>query len=526
MRNVAFEWLPWGEEAFVKARAEGKPVLLHIGATWCHWCHVMDESTYPSARVGQLIRERFVAIRVDTDHRPDVNDRYNQGGWPTCAVLDADGEVLVGRLYMPPHELVPLLESCSSPGQRWVIGKPNAADLLDAPAEPEVVWAAVKKAYDPWHHGFGELEKFPHPGVLDWLADRAARGVDDGAMLHKTLDAMAEKGLYDPEEGGFFRYATRDDWGEVHYEKLGEDQARLLRLYLRTGRHRPASERSVGWLLRRLWRDDINAFAGSMDADEGYYHQRPRGDAPPVDPTVYAGWNAQIAITLLGAAAAWGRPGLAEIARLALLHVRDHLLRDDGAVLRTEGGVAGLLEDQAAVADAFAQLAQWSGDDAWLRDAERVLGFVDQLALPEGGYRDATPGGVGLLTHTRRLLPGNAAIGEAAWRTATLTDDARWHDIAKHAARGARAEADRYGFMAAPYGALAERLAARAVIVKVNENEPLLHALWACFDPDVVVRRVRDGVGEGAALACSGTACARPARTLDDVRKQIDALRT
>ncbi|GDX79343.1 hypothetical protein LBMAG42_11540 [Deltaproteobacteria bacterium] len=525
MREVAFEWLPWGEAAFAKAREEHKPVLLHIGATWCHWCHVMDESTYPSARVGQLIRERFVAIRVDTDHRPDVNDRYNQGGWPTCAVLDADGEVLVGRLYMPPHELIPLLESCSSPGQRWVIGKPGAADLIEAPAAAPAVWAAVKKAYDPWHHGFGELEKFPHPGVLDWLADRAARDTDENGMLSKTLDAMAEKGLYDPEEGGFFRYATRDDWGEVHYEKLGEDQARLLRVYLRAGRQRAACERTVGWLIRRLWRDDVGAFAGSMDADESYYNQRPRGEAPPVDATVYAGWNAQIANTLLSAATAWDRPGLAELARLALLHVREHLLRADGAVLRTVGGVAGLLEDQAAVADAFAQLAQWTGDGGWLRDAERVLGFVDALVLPEGGYRDAPPGGVGLLAHTRRLLPGNAAIGEAAWRVAALTDDARWRTVAAEGERGARAEADRYGFMAAPYGALAERLAQKAVVVKVNGNEALFRALWARFDPDVIVRRVREGVPEGAALACSGSACARPARSIEEVQAQIAALR-
>ncbi len=524
--NTEIEWMPWGEDAFARARELGRPVLLHIGATWCHWCHVMDQGTYPDPRVVSILRERFVAIRVDTDHRPDINDRYNQGGWPTCAILDADGEVLVGRLYMPPHELLPLLDSCSRPGQRWALGKPDAEVLVDAPADVEQVWAAVKKAYDPWHGGFGELEKFPHPGVLDWLADRVERGGDDGGMLGKTLDAMVDKGLYDAHEGGFFRYATQDDWAQVHYEKLGEDQARLLRVYLRTGRHRAAVERSLQWLIRRLWRDDVHAFAGSMDADEAHYAHLPRGEPPPVDATVVAGWNAQIAVTLLRAACALDRPGLAEMARAAMTLVLEKLVRADGAVRRTlEGEAVGLLEDQAAVADALAQLAQYTGDDAWLDAAERVLSFAEGLALPEGGFRDAPGGGVGRLVYARRLLPGNAALGEAAWRVFNLTDTPRWRDLADAASRGASVEADRYGFMAAPAAALAERLGRRAVVVKVAGNEALLCGAWTLPDPDMLVRRVVDGVPAGKALACSGSACARPVATVGELARQVASLR-
>lgn len=519
------DWQPWGPAAFERARAGGKPVLLHIGATWCHWCHVMDEGTYVDARVQRLLAERFVAVRVDTDQRPDVNDRYNQGGWPTVAVLDADGEVLVGRLYAPAHELVALLESCTQPGQRWIIGKGDAPDLLDAPAEPAAVWAAVKKAYDPWHGGFGELEKFPHPGVLDWIADRVARGEDDGGMLVRTLDAMWTRGLGDPVAGGFFRYATQDDWGAVHYEKLGEDQARLLRVYLRTGRCPDAVERGLRWVVRWLWRDDVRAFAGSMDADQGHYAAATRGEPPPVDRTVVAAWNAQLASTFLRAAAALGRPGLAELAHAALGHVRDHLVDADGRVRRSaESDAVGLLEDQAAVADAFAQLGAWTGDDAWLRLAARVLAATDGLRVAQGGFRDA-PAGWGLLAHVRRPLPANAALGEAAWRLAALTDDARWRAVAEEAARGAHAEADRYGFMAAPAAALQERLAARTITVKVASNPELLAQAWALDDPDLVVRRVASGVPAGAALACSGQACARPATTLDELRRQVAGLR-
>lgn len=526
MTSPDFEWQPWGEAAFAQARAEGKPVLLHIGATWCHWCHVMDEGTYTDPRVARLIRERFVAIRVDNDHRPDLNDRYNQGGWPSCAILDTTGDVLVGRLYMPAHELISLLESCSQPGQRWVLGEQPAGELVDASASVQAVWAAVKKAWDPWHAGFGELEKFPHPGVLDWLADRAALGHEEAStMLTRTLDAMAEKGLHDPVEGGFFRYATQDDWGEVHYEKLGEDQARLLRLYLRTGRHRPAAERTMAWLLRWLWRDDVGAFGGSMDADERYYHTEPRTSPPPVDNTVVAGWNAQLAVSLVRAACVWNRPGLAVLAETAMAHVRDHLVDADGGVHRTRGGVVGLLEEQAAVADAAATLGQYTGDPAWLELAARVLGHAEGLALPEGGFRDAPPGGFGLLRFPRRLLPPNAALGEAAWRLAALTDEPRWLALAKAASRGASLEADRYGFMAAPAAALEERLAAKTVVVKVNDHPALLAELWNAADPALIVRRVEADVPAGRALACSGRACARPVATAAEVHESIRQLR-
>jgi uncharacterized protein YyaL (SSP411 family) len=525
VNQTGIDWLPWGEEAFARARSEGRPVLLHIGATWCHWCHVMDEGTYPDPRVVALVNARFVAIRVDTDQRPDLNDRYNQGGWPTCAVLDPSGDVLVGRLYMPAHELLPLLESCSQPGQRWVLGAPPEADLIDASASPEAVWAAVRKAWDPWHAGFGELEKFPHPGVLDWLADRAAAGHAEAAdMLDRTLDAMADKGLHDPVDGGFFRYATRDDWGEVHDEKLGEDQARLLRVYLRRDRQRAAAERTVAWVVRHLWRDDVGAFAGSMDADGPYYGSPARGEPPRVDPIVVAGWNAQLAITFVRAACAWDRPGLAALALAAMTHVRDQLVGEDGAVLRNAGGVAGLLEEQAAVADAAAVMGQFTGDAAWIELAGRVLGFADSLALAEGGFRDGPAGGIGLLRFPRRLLPPNAALGEAAWRLAALTDDPRWSRLAAEASRGATLEADRYGFMAAPAAALAERLGGRTVVVKVRDNPALLAELWGRVDPGVVVRRVHDGP-EGAALVCSARACSRPVGRVADVLEQVSLLR-
>jgi uncharacterized protein YyaL (SSP411 family) len=186
--------------------------------------------------------------------------------------------------------------------------------------------------------------------------------------------------------------------------------------------------------------------------------------------------------------------------------------------------VAGLLEEQAAVADAAAVMGQFTGDAAWIELAGRVLGFADSLALAEGGFRDGPAGGIGLLRFPRRLLPPNAALGEAAWRLAALTDDPRWSRLAAEASRGATLEADRYGFMAAPAAALAERLGGRTVVVKVRDNPALLAELWGRVDPGVVVRRVHDGP-EGAALVCSARACSRPVGRVADVLEQVSLLR-
>ena len=484
----------------------------------------MDEGSYPHPEVVRLVNERFVAIRVDTDHRPDINERYNQGGWPTCAVLDADGEVLLGRLYMPAHELIQVLASSSTPGQRWVIGKAAATQPPDAPATAAEVFAQVERAYDPYHGGFGDLEKFPHTATLEWLLDRQQRGLVDGEMLAKTLDAMAGQALCDKVEGGFFRYATRDDWQDVHYEKLLDDNARLLHVFLRAGTHAMHAQMAARWLVRVLWRDDVRAFAGSMDADENYYADRSRMGAPPrVDPTVYAGWNALAAKSLFRAAAAWNRPGLAGLALAALAYVRDRV-RADGAVLRNEAGVYGLLDEQAHVTEAFAVAAQWTGDSAWLAAAERVLAFAESLAIP-GGFRDGPAGGVGLLREIRRALPGNAALGEAAWRVHVLTDNPRWLDLAKAALEGAEAEARRYGFMAAAAGALRERVDAKGVVIKVSRNDLLFREMWCEPDPDLWVRRGSDGVSAGHALACSGAACARPTADVAELRRHVAMLR-
>jgi uncharacterized protein YyaL (SSP411 family) len=550
MSGESVRWESWGEAAFARARAEGRPVLLHIGATWCHWCHVMDEGTYTVPRVARLINERFVAVRVDTDHRPDVNERYNHGGWPTVAVLDAEGEVLTGRTYVPAHELVLLLEGVTGAGHRWSIAA-SVPEPLGAGLTVAEVLRAVERGFDPYHGGFGDLEKFPHPQVCEWLLDRRIRGTDlpsvEGAptgstMLARSLDAITGKGLVDREEGGFFRYATQDDWNEPHYEKMLEDHARLVHLLARAAvpdpQWRPAAERAVRWALATLWDDDDDAFGGSQDADEAYY-SRPlaeRGAPPSVDRTVVSGWNARMIQTLVRASAAWQRPGLAALALRAGAVVR---ARIDGAgrVSRTAGGVSGLLQEQADVAEGMLALHQLTGDDTWRDAALRALTWArDALAAPDGGFRDHLPEAVGLLRHPRRGVHANAAFADAAWRYGSLAGDAGWIAVARGAAQAALAESEGWGLLAAPAAAAAERAERPAVVVKVGVAGPgpipragldagaeLLLTRLADPHPDVLAARDATLAG-GMAQACSAVACARPTDDPTRLRADIAAL--
>lgn len=532
-----FEWWDWGEAAFVEARRTDRLILLHIGATWCHWCHVMDQGSYPHPRVAALLRERFVPVRVDTDAHPDVNDRYNHGGWPTVAVLDASGEVLVGRTYATASELLGMLQSVvGSPG-RWVVTPERPMVSAGPPLSVEAAAEAVRAAFDPHHGGFGELEKFPHPAIHEWLLDRHLRGQGDGGMLAPSLDALALRGVYDTQEGGWYRYATRDDWEEPHYEKLLEDQARLVALYARAawalGREdwRRAAEGAVRWTLATLWVPGQRGFGGSQDADEDY-HRRAlalRAAPPAVDGTVYAGWNGLWVVALVRAAAAWGRPGLAAVAEVVGRTLLGRV-EPEGRVVRA-GSVAGLLDDQVQVADAFLALGAWTGAPEWFDAAGRCLGWaLEHLAAPEGGFLDRVPDGPGRLGLPRRPMLGNAAAALVAGRYAALAGELAWRTRAIGAAEAALREAHGWRHMAAAAAMAWERVSRPVVVVKVHDRLDLLATFLADPHPQVLARAVRGaeaeaaGVPAGRAQACTALACGRPAEDAESVRRSVRML--
>ena len=495
-RAHEIRWRPWGPEAFAEAAREDKPVLLGISAVWCHWCHVMDETSYSDQQVIDLISERFVAIRVDNDQRPDINARYNMGGWPTTAFLTPDGEALAGFTYVPPDQMRQALDQISThyganrdeieakvrqiqEGRRRAMesmrgGGDLSSDIVDQ------VQVAMGDAYDPVYGGFGNAPKFPHTDAVDLLLHLHQRK-NDPDLLHmarKTLERMAQGGVFDQEWGGFFRYSTNRDWSVPHFEKMLEDNANLLRNLLRLYRitadpaYAAVASRVIDYLDRWLSDPDTGAFYGSQDADEEFYAlsapQRQKRPAPYVDRTVYTSWCAMAISAYLEASwtlppkadqpPAEDRPGLAERALRGLAFLWEKLRTDGQGMHRYHDGaphVLGLLGDQAYTARALLDAYEVSGDALCLERAEELAALLASrfADADNGGFFDTWEGheSLGRLGLRQKPLAENAVCAEVLLRLHQLTRRPDYLDVARRTLETFVGHQESLGHFAASY---------------------------------------------------------------------------
>jgi len=495
--GAGVRWNEWEPGALSRARAEGKLIFLDIGATWCHWCHVLDRTSLADPRVVRMLNEEYISIRVDTDRRPDINDRYNQGGWPTTAVLLPDGRLLTGATYLPPDALAGLLEKCrdfyrrdrdriddylrnaedtapSGAGERS--GAPDAPRPEDLP----LVKHAVLAQYDPPHPGFFREPKFPVTDILAFLRDAwvAEGNREAGETLLRVLRRMAGSELLDRLEGGFFRYATRRDWTVPHYEKMLVDNAELLAIYAsaygRTGEETFASAGRdiLRFLLTKLYDPASGAFFGSQDADETYYplpqEERARRVAPSVDRTIFSEYNGKAVSALVAAHRAFGAPDgggdslLSRAERLGRF-LRERMTSPDAGVARylaspaEEGKVPRrLLADLAAVATGYLDLHDAAGKAEYLGWAEETLGgAVTHLYRPEAaGFLDRLPaaGDFGGLSQPLYPFAPNAQTACALLRCARAAGREDLFEIGVRTLCGLSTEFDGRGAFAAPYG--------------------------------------------------------------------------
>lgn len=302
-------WHPWGEEALSLAKELDRPILVDVGAVWCHWCHVMDGESYENPEIARLINDKFVAIKVDRDERPDVDSRLQravsavsgQGGWPLTAFLTPEGEVFFGGTYFPPEDrwgrpgfrtvLERVAELYQTDRARLQQGATDLATRLKPvsrpPAKPEAltvemvdeVLATTKAAFDFVYGGFGGAPKFPHPSVMELSLARydVTRQPWLLAMVTQTLEAMGKGGVYDQIGGGFHRYSTDERWIVPHFEKMVYDNAGLLKVYLETyqatGRalFREIAEGIIFFVDTVLSDRDGGGFFASQDADVGLH---------------------------------------------------------------------------------------------------------------------------------------------------------------------------------------------------------------------------------------------------------------
>ena len=307
-RHQPVQWHEWGTEAFEKAKRENKPVLLDIGAVWCHWCHVMDRESYENEETAAVLNDHFIAVKVDRDERPDVDTRYQsavatisgQGGWPLTAFLTPEGKPYFGGTYFPPEErygrpsfkrvlltmahayaerreeveesassILTMIEHNESFAGRS--GEPGAA-LLD-----KIIESALRQ-FDARNGGFGSQPKFPNSGGIDLLIDAATRGGANAEAARNvaivTLKKMAAGGIHDQLAGGFHRYSVDEQWIVPHFEKMAYDNSELLKNYAHAFQSfaDPEFAQVANGILRWMdeWLSDRErgGFYASQDADD------------------------------------------------------------------------------------------------------------------------------------------------------------------------------------------------------------------------------------------------------------------
>ena len=439
------DWFAWGDEAFARARAEDKPILLSIGYSACHWCHVMERESFEDEETAALMNEHFVSIKVDREERPDIDAVYmeavqsltGQGGWPMTMFLTPDGQPFFGGTYFPPaprHGLpsfgqlltavadayrdrredvvrqAAVLVEALQRSSRAAPSEEQATDELFADAE-----RVLRAQYDPRWGGFGSAPKFPPASTLEWLLRRDVLDLARG-----TLDGMRAGGMYDLVGGGFHRYSVDAEWLVPHFEKMLYDNALLVPAYLHawvlTGEqsYRTVVEETVTYVLREL-RLDGGGFASAQDADtDGVEGLTFTWTADELAAAIGPGREALLQPFEHGRSIVRG--ALTPDERVSLFAVRETRLkplRDDKAVTAWNGLML------AALAEAARRLEREDWLDAARELAVFLLGPLSDGARLHRTWRDGVAKGTGYLEDYANVAHGlyelHVATGELRW---------------------------------------------------------------------------------------------------------------
>ncbi len=562
-REGGVRWREWSGEVFEEARTSGKLVLLDLTASWCHWCHVMDSTTYSDPLVAQRINDDFIPVRVDIDRRPDISERYNRGGFPTTAFLSDRGELVWGATYVPSAEMKRIisavLEAKSSGSIDAALAeertrcaypqRPSAPEETFGGGDLDELFEEIFSTYDVEHGGFGTEPKFPHPEVIELLLERYRRkGHPELAEAARhSLLAMAD-GLYDPVEGGVYRYSVTRDWRVPHYEKMLETNATFLRnlasahAALADERFVPLAKGVAAYMLSALRDPETSGFFGSQDADEGYYKlpkdARSRRSPPSVDRVVYAGWNAEAVRALIEAGVVFREQHWIESALSAWTRLRARLWNPELSLVRhSEGQELYVFEDQVSFLRALLAVAELSPTPELLVLGQSLIDGVERgFALPSGGHGDVVrpKDAVGELER-----PLRSPITNSRWSMALALYGAAAGrpDLAGRAGAVldafSRRELMAYGRFAAPF--IAARDALRDGIARVDVHVPReagpVPSFWrqvkAWNYPGTIVVLVRDdSVGESLpdsafAVVCGPSMCSPAIRDLEELRRRI-----
>ena len=475
-------WLPWGNKAFSKAHADQKPILLAIGTAWCHWCAEMLQTTYCDRTVSQLIERRFIPVWVDAERRPDINERYNLGGWPTTAFLTPAGHLLGGETYIGPERMAELLDQVADAfvkldqkfyvnSQDEILGMTSMSDReFDPDSELEAWFSSyLIKQFDSHHGGFGTKLKRVHAQALQFAFHKHAEGHEEfGAVAVQTLDAIGWGGLYDDIDGGVFRYCAGRDWTSPSVEKLLTVNAEVLHVLL-TGslvmnekRYRERASGLIQYITEVLADRPGGGFFASQHADVRYYAADASGrrsiGSPPVDPVVYSDTTAQMVSAFVYAFRVFNDSSLLEFAVTSLERViADTYQRGQGIAHNVSevNPVRGLLADQVFVSDALLDLYEVTQREVYLDMAQELMRFAVRELSDVAGFgfidRVIVEDDVGLLRKPLTPFAINCTAARVMVRLGRLTGAVEFRERAIMILKLQAANVRSHGIEAAPY---------------------------------------------------------------------------
>jgi uncharacterized protein YyaL (SSP411 family) len=548
----AIEWHPWSESVFERAKKENRFVLLDLGAVWCHWCHVMEEITYSDPEVVQLIRSRYIAVRVDQDSRPDLSNRYEDYGWPATIVFDANGGEIVKRQgYIPPRPMASMLQAIiddPTPGPSVLPEEqivPASTTSLSAESV-QALRARLLDAYDPKNLGWGTIHKFLDWNLVEYCMSATPRGASDGGLERMARETLgAQRNLIDPVWGGVYQYSTDGDWKHPHYEKLLQFQAENLRIYAAAyARWSDPEYLKDAKLIRRYIKDFLTSpdgvFYTSQDADlvpgehSGEYfalddEARRKEGIPRIDTHVYSrenGWVIQALATLYAVTAE--REHLEDAVRAANWIVA-HRSLPGGGFSHDEKDVAGpYLGDTLTMGGAFLALYTVTADPAWLDRSISAAQFINTNFKGDSGF--STSSGSSALRPTQQL-DENVALVRFANLLNHYSGDSTYREMAEHAMRYLAAPeiAERRGFQVGGILLSDRELSSAPLHITVvgSKNDPAARSLFlAALKQPATYKRIEwldEGEGplrnadveypridKAAAFLCTDRSCSAP----------------
>jgi uncharacterized protein len=558
-------WHAWNDSLFAEAHAQQRFVLLDLEAIWCHWCHVMDQTTYEDPAVTQLIAQRFIAVKVDQDSDPALAVRYQDYGWPATIVLAADGtEIVKRRGYLPPQAMASMLaaiikDPTPGPSVQAASEVHPAVSAILTGGERKKLLATYFQAYDSEYAGWGRAQKFIDADSLEYALAHGRADPHQAGMARATLNAATT--LIDPVWGGVFQYSDQRDWHSPHFEKLMSFQAQYVRLYAESYRVL-GDERflnaalSIDRYVNEFMTGSGGAVFVSQDADvdekltgQLFYAlgdaERRRQRQPHIDTHVYArenGWMISAWAALYDVTGEARYLARAQRAADWLLTQRS---TGDGGFAHGEARAAPALSDTLAVGQGLLALYVASGERARLEQAQRALRFIDtHFAVRDGGFATVAVAAqaAGVFKDPVRDVDENIGVARFANALYRYGGSATARNTAHRAMR----------YLASPQIADGEHLRTGILIAdeelgsdpthvtivgrKDDERAQSLHA--AALRYPVVYRRIdwwdkREGampnpdvrypqLAHAAAFICSGSSCSLPVFSAPDLVHSLD----